>query len=418
MAEPVFTNDAVVLGVLMAILAFVFISSKSQHPFWKKFYTYVPTLLLCYFIPSIFNSLGIISGEESKLYFVASRYLLPTSLVLLTISIDLPEIKKLGPKALIMFFTGTLGIIIGGPLAILLVSTFAPDVIGGAGPDAVWRGLSTVAGSWIGGGANQAAMKEIFGVGDTVFSAMIAVDVIVANVWMAFLLYGAGIHERLDIWLQADTSAITELKEKIEAYRAQIIRIPDLTDAMTVMAVGFGITAIAHLGADTIAPAIQQHAPGLARFSLTSGFFWLIVLATSLALALSFTKARELEGIGASRYGSVFLYILVATIGMKMNILAIFENPGFFIVGLIWMAFHALLLIGVAKGIKAPFFFMAVGSQANVGGAASAPIVASAFHPSLAPVGVLLAVLGYAIGTYGAWICGILMQVSVPGVTQ
>jgi len=418
MAEPVFTNDAVVLGILMAILAFVFISSKSQHPFWKKFYTYVPTLLLCYFIPSIFNSLGIISGEESKLYFVASRYLLPTSLVLLTISIDLPEIKKLGPKALIMFFTGTLGIIIGGPLAILLVSTFAPDVIGGAGPDAVWRGLSTVAGSWIGGGANQAAMKEIFGVGDTVFSAMIAVDVIVANVWMAFLLYGAGIHERLDNWLQADTSAITELKEKIEAYRAQIIRIPDLTDAITVMAVGFGITAIAHLGADTIAPAIQQHAPGLARFSLTSGFFWLIVLATSLALALSFTKARELEGIGASRYGSVFLYILVATIGMKMNILAIFENPGFFIVGLIWMAFHALLLIGVAKGIKAPFFFMAVGSQANVGGAASAPIVASAFHPSLAPVGVLLAVLGYAIGTYGAWICGILMQVSVPGVTQ
>ena len=418
MAEPVFTNDAVVLGILMATLAFVFISSKSQHPFWKKFYTYVPTLLLCYFIPSIFNSLGIISGEESKLYFVASRYLLPTSLVLLTISIDLPEIKKLGPKALIMFFTGTLGIIMGGPLAILLVSAFAPDVIGGAGPEAIWRGLSTVAGSWIGGGANQAAMKEIFGVGDTVFSAMIAVDVIVANVWMAFLLYGAGSHGRRDNWVQADTSAITELKEKIEAYRAQIIRIPDLTDAIKVMAVGFGITAIAHLGADTIAPAIQQHAPGLARFSLTSGFFWLIVLATSLALALSFTKARELEGIGASRYGSVFLYVLVATIGMKMNILAIFENPGLFIVGLIWMAFHALLLIAVAKGIKAPFFFMAVGSQANVGGAASAPIVASAFHPSLAPVGVLLAVLGYAIGTYGAWICGILMQVSVPGVTQ
>ena len=418
MAEPVFTNDAVVLGILMATLAFVFISSKSQHPFWKKFYTYVPTLLLCYFIPSIFNSLGIISGEESKLYFVASRYLLPTSLVLLTISIDLPEIKKLGPKALIMFFTGTLGIIMGGPLAILLVSAFAPDVVGGAGPEAIWRGLSTVAGSWIGGGANQAAMKEIFGVGDTVFSAMIAVDVIVANVWIAFLLYGAGIHERLDNWLQADTSAITELKEKIEAYRAQIIRIPDLTDAIKVMAVGFGITAIAHLGADTIAPAIQKHAPGLVRFSLTSGFFWLIVLATSLALALSFTKARELEGIGASRYGSVFLYVLVATIGMKMNIMAIFENPGLFIVGLIWMAFHALLLIAVAKGIKAPFFFMAVGSQANVGGAASAPIVASAFHPSLAPVGVLLAVLGYAIGTYGAWICGILMQVSVPGVTQ
>ena len=410
MHRPFFTNDAIVFGILISILAFVFTTSKSENPFWKKFYKFIPTLLLCYFIPSIFNSFGIISGEESNLYFVASRYLLPTSLVLLTISIDLPEIKKLGPKAIIMFLTGTVGIILGGPLAILIVSSFAPDVVGGVGPDAVWRGLTTVAGSWIGGGANQAAMKEIFNVGDTLFSSMIAVDVIVANIWMAFLLYGAGINERIDAKFQADNSAITELKEKIEAYRAQILRIPDLTDTLKVMTVGFGVTAIAHLGADNIAPWISESAPWLAKFSLTSKFFWLIVLATTFALGLSFTKARELEGVGASRYGSLFLYILVATIGMKMNILAIFENPGLFIIGLIWIAFHAILLIVVAKLIRAPFFFLAVGSQANIGGAASAPIVASAFHPSLAPVGVLLAVLGYAIGTYAAWICGILMQ--------
>ena len=410
MAEPLITNDAVILGILMAILAFVFITEKSENPFWKKFYKFVPTLLLCYFIPSIFNSLGIFSGDASNLYFVASRYLLPTSLVLLTISIDLKEILKLGPKALIMFSTGTVGIIVGGPIAILVVSTFAPDVVGGAGPDAVWRGLTTVAGSWIGGGANQAAMKEIFTVGDDLFSAMIAVDVIVANVWLAFLLYGAGITDRIDHRLQADTSAIMELKEKIEAYRSEILRIPNLADTVKVMSVGFGVTALAHFGADLIAPWITQNAPGLAKFSLTSGFFWLIVLATTLALGLSFTKARELEGVGASRYGSVFLYVLVATIGMKMNVMAIFENPGLFLVGLIWISFHAILLITVAKLIKAPFFFMAVGSQANVGGAASAPIVASAFHPSLAPVGVLLAVLGYAVGTYGAWICGIIMQ--------
>ena len=414
MNTPLFTNDAIVFGILISILAFVFTTSKSENPFWKKFYKYIPTLLLCYFIPSIFNSLGIISGEESNIYFVASRYLLPTSLVLLTISIDLPEIKKLGPKAIIMFLTGTVGIILGGPLAILIVSSFAPDVVGGVGPDAVWRGLTTVAGSWIGGGANQAAMKEIFNVGDTLFSSMIAVDVIVANIWMAFLLYGAGINERIDAKFQADNSAITELKEKIEAYRAQILRIPDLTDTLKVMTVGFGVTAIAHLGADNIAPWITESAPWLAKFSLTSKFFWLIVLATTIALGLSFTKARELEGVGASRYGSLFLYILVATIGMKMNIMAIFENPGLFIIGLIWIAFHAILLIVMAKLIRAPFFFLAVGSQANIGGAASAPIVASAFHPSLAPVGVLLAVLGYAIGTYGAWVCGILLQTISP----
>tara|TARA_B100000676_G_scaffold21786_1_gene18814 strand:+ start:6342 stop:7586 length:1245 start_codon:yes stop_codon:yes gene_type:complete len=410
MVEPIFKNDAIVFGILMGILGFVFITSSSKHPFWKKFYKYIPGLLLCYFIPSIFNSLGIISGDSSNLYFVASRYLLPTSLVLLTISIDLHEIKKLGSKALIMFFTGTLGIIIGGPLAIIIVSALSPDIIGGSGADSVWRGLSTVAGSWIGGGANQAAMKEVFEVNDSIFSAMVAVDVIGANVWMAFLLYGTGINNKIDSWFQADATSINELKDKIEAYQAQILRIPNTSDTVKVLSVGFGITAFAHFGADIIAPTILQNAPWLSRFSLTSSFFWLIVLSTIISVALSFTKARELEGVGASRIGSVFIYILVATIGMKMNVMAVFDNPGLFIIGLIWMAIHAFILIAVAKIIKAPFFFLAVGSQANVGGAASAPVVASAFHPSLAPVGVLLAVLGYAIGTYGAWLCGILMQ--------
>ena len=412
MIDPVFTNDAIVFGILMSILGFVFITSTSKKPLWVKFYKYVPALLLCYFIPSIFNSLGIISGNSSNLYFVASRYLLPTSLALLTISIDLKEIRKLGSKALILFFTGTLGIIIGGPIAILIVLSINPALIAGSDIDSVWRGLSTVAGSWIGGGANQAAMKEVFQVDNEIFSAMVAVDVIVANIWMAFLLYGAGINDKIDNWLQADSSSIDVLKNKIEAYQAQIMKTPNTADTMRVLSIGFGITAVAHFGADLIAPWIFQNAPLLAKFSLTSKFFWLIVISTTLAVFLSFTKARELEGVGASRIGSVFIYILVATIGMKMNILAIFDNPGLFIVGLIWMMIHAGMLISVAKFIKAPFFFMAVGSQANVGGAASAPIVASAFHPSLAPVGVLLAVLGYAMGTYGAWLCGVLMQLS------
>lgn len=412
MINPVITNDAIVFGILMSILGFVFITSTSKKPLWVKFYKYVPALLLCYFIPSTFNSLGIISGNSSNLYFVASRYLLPTSLALLTISIDLKEIRKLGSKALILFFTGTLGIIIGGPLAILIVLSINPSLIAGSDIDSVWRGLSTVAGSWIGGGANQAAMKEVFQVDNEIFSAMVAVDVIVANIWMAFLLYGAGINDKIDNWLQADSSSINVLKNKIEAYQEQILKIPNTADTIRVLSIGFGITAVAHFGADLIAPWIFQNAPLLAKFSLTSKFFWLIVISTTLAVLLSFTKARELEGVGASRIGSVFIYILVATIGMKMNILAIFDNPGLFIVGLIWMMIHAGMLISVAKFINAPFFFMAVGSQANVGGAASAPIVASAFHPSLAPVGVLLAVFGYAMGTYGAWLCGVLMQLS------
>ena len=153
--------------------------------------------------------------------------------------------------------------------------------------------------------------------------------------------------------------------------------------------------------------------------SFGSGFFWLVVLATLFGVILSFTKYRKFEGVGASKMGSVFLYILVATIGMKMDIMELVANWGVFkfliLIGLIWIIVHAFVLFVVAKVIKAPFFYVAVGSQANVGGAASAPIVASAFSPSLAPVGVLLAVLGYAVGTFGAIICTIMMQALAGG---
>jgi uncharacterized membrane protein len=143
-------------------------------------------------------------------------------------------------------------------------------------------------------------------------------------------------------------------------------RIPNLTDLMVIVAIGIGFTGLAHIGADVIAPWVSENAPHLAKFSLTSKFFWLIVIATTGGLILSFTKFKEYEGAGASKVGSLFLYILVATIGMKMDALSILENPGLFLIGIVWMLIHVSVLLLVGKLIKAPFFFVAVGSQANV----------------------------------------------------
>ena len=132
--------------------------------------------------------------------------------------------------------------------------------------------------------------------------------------------------------------------------------------------------------------------------------------ATIIGVSLSFTKARSLTGAGSMKVGSVFIYVLVATIGMRMDITAIFRNTEFFLIGSIWMAIHISLLLAVAWLIKAPTFFIAVGSTANIGGAASAPVVATAFHPSLAPVGVLLAIVGYIVGTWAAMLTGYMMM--------
>src|SRR5690606_26961014 len=240
MHEPLITNDAVVLGLLMVILACVFKTASSEKPFWQKFYTYVPSLLLCYFIPSILNSTGIISGEQSGLYKIASRYLLPASLILLTLSIDLKAIMRLGPKAVIMFLAGTVGVIIVGPLSIMIVSLFNPELVGGVGADAVWRGMTTVAGSWIGGGANQAAMPYVFGCSAALFYMMVSVDVSVANVWSAELIYAAGRADQIDAAVKGDSAAIDEVKKRIEALRLRGMKTPKLADAMLIFGVGFG----------------------------------------------------------------------------------------------------------------------------------------------------------------------------------
>jgi uncharacterized membrane protein len=399
-------NDAVVLGLLVATLGVVFWTTSSTRPFWQRFYRYVPALVLCYFLPALYNSFGLIDGEQSKLYFIASRYLLPATLVLLTLAVDLPATLRLGPKALIMFFAGTLSVVLGGPIALLIWKAIAPATVDGE----LWRGMTAIAGSWIGGAANQAAMKEVFEIEPNIFGVMVAVDVLFASLWMAVLLWMAANQQRIDRRLNADTTAIAALSERMERLRLEHERIPSLADLMIMLALSFGATGLAHALAAPLAGAFTG-VEWAERLSLASEFFWIVVLATTFGLLLSFTKARQLEGAGASRLGSAFLYVLIATVGMQMDIGAVLTSPVLFGIGFTWIAFHAMVMLVVARLIKAPTFFLAVGSQANIGGAASAPVVAAAFHPSLAPVGVLLAVLGYALGTYGGWLAGQLMRI-------
>ncbi len=429
---PLLTNDTIVFGVLMICLGLIFFTSSKKTGFWKKFYKIVPALFMAYIVPAFLTTSGLISPEwitlnetgegvehSSNLYYMSSRYLLPAALVLMTLSIDLKAVFNLGPKALIMFFTGTVGIILGGPIAVLIIGSFSPETVGGEGADAVWRGLSTLAGSWIGGGANQTAMLEVYGYNQKLYGGMVFVDIVIANIWMAILLIGIGKSTKIDKWLKADTSAIESLKEKVSTYSKKVERNPSLTDLMILVAIAFGTVSIAHFGAGYLSVFFKDFVDSLAAgltknmFTfLSSSFFWMITITTLIGILLSFTKARTYEGAGASKFGSVFIYVLVASIGMKMDLALILDNTGLIAVGAVWMVIHAGLLILVAKLIRAPYFFLAVGSQANVGGAASAPIVAAAFHPSLATVGVLLAVFGYAIGTVGAILCTVLMQLA------
>jgi len=277
-----FTEDTVIFGLLALCLGFVFYTSSIKTGFWKKYYAIIPTVLMCYLLPSILASTGVIDEKSSQTYYIASRYLLPAALILMTLSIDLKAIINLGSKALIMFLTGTIGIIIGGPLAILIVSIFSPETLDGIGPDAVWRGLATIAGSWIGGGANQAAMLEVFEFNQEKYGGMVLVDIVVANLWMAIILLGVGKTKKIDAWLKADTSSIEALKTKVSEHTAKIARVTSLHDFMMLLFYAFAGVGLAHFLGNHFAEFLENTFEVIrdkekVLSSLGSKFLWMVV---------------------------------------------------------------------------------------------------------------------------------------------
>lgn len=411
-AGAIINNDIIVFGLIAATLGAIFWTSSSNLPWLKKFYSFVPALLLCYFIPGVYNTFGLIDGENTRLYNpIARDVFLPAALVLLTLSIDLKGILGLGWKMLAMYVAAVVSIMFGAVVAFWLMGFIHPETVAGG----TWGGMAALAGSWIGGGANMLAMKEIFEVDATTFGQFAVVDVGVGYVWMAVLIFFASRAPAMDKRSGADTTALDDLRDRVASYQAQHARIPALGDLMVMIGVAFGAVAISHAVAAPLADWFAANVGWSASVSLDKPFVWVVLLATFIGLGLSFTRARELEGVGASKWGSMFLYFLIACIGMQMDLLALLEKPWLFGLGVLWIGVHIVLLWLAGKLLRVPFFYFAIASQSNIGGPASAPVLASAFHPALAPVGVLLGTLGYAVGTGAAYVVGITLRAMAGG---
>jgi uncharacterized membrane protein len=382
-----------VLAVLLGVLGLLFLADR--HPVLQRFFRVVPLLVFVYFVPTVLSNLGVIP-LQSELYRFVRVYLLPASLVLLVLSVDLPAIARLGRNSVLVFLAGTAGIILGGPLAYLMLGWLVPAELG----DQAWKGLAALSGSWIGGSANFVAIGQSVGAHDSTLSMLVVVDVGVSNVWTAVLLSFAGRELKMDARAGADRSTLDAVRHEVERLQAESARPASLADLLWMLGLAVGVTVAC--------TAIAAKLPDLG--TMVTGFTWVVLLVTTVGVALSFTPARRLEGAGASRVGSVFLYLLVTTIGAQAEFRRLLDAPALVAVGAVWMAFHAAVILGARRLLKAPIFFAAVGSQANVGGTASASVVAAAFHPALAPVGVLLAVLGYVLGTYGGLLCAVLLE--------
>ena len=378
-----FVYLAVVLGVIFWL---------SRLPALSRIFKVTPAIIYAYFVPTLSTTFGI-TPMSSPTYDWMVRYLLPFSLMLLMVTVDVRAILRLGGMALIMMLTGTLGIVIGGPIALALLGTWLPSD--------TWLGLAALSGSWIGGTANMVAIAESVGTPDSLLGPIIVVDTVVGYGWMGILLFFSAWQTRYDRRIGARTAAIEAVNRSL-AEQDRKRRPTEIADMAMILAIGLGGAFLCILDGDRL--------PRLGDPTIISHTTWAVVLATTLGLALSFTPMSRIEEAGGSRIGYVALYLLLTAIGAQADLKAVLEVPLYLAVGAIWIAIHAFGLLLVSRWVKAPLFFVATGSMANVGGAVSAPIVASVYHPALAPVGLLMGVSGYIIGIYAGLVCAWLLS--------
>lgn len=363
-------------GIFCALLfiegTILFLSERREC---EKLFRFPPPLFWIYFLPMIFSGLGILP-QQHAIYPRITSTVLPAGLILLLVSTDIKAILKLGRPALLMMLTGSAGIMIGAPLVVMLFKPWLPA-------DA-WSGFGALSASWIGGSANMIAVKEAIHTPDSVFFPMIVVDTVVAYSWMGLLILLEGFQKIYDKKNRSDRRVVEALARKTASAETstQKIRFQYLP---LIFAVAFGGAWISN---------------GLAGILGNGSFAWTIILASTLGILLSLTSLRRLESHGASRAGYLFLYLVLTSIGARASLSGIFSAPILIVAGIVLILIHAVFLLIVSRAVRIPLCLVAAASQANIGGPASAPIVAAVYEPALAPVGLLLGILGNVMGTY------------------
>ncbi|NND70777.1 MAG: DUF819 family protein [Rhodothermales bacterium] len=389
---PLISEPTTVFAFLIGTLAVLY--WLNTLPALRSFFKILPPVIWAYFLPMIASTMGVIPSDSPTYSWIA-KYLLPFSLFLLMMTTDLPSVVKLGRIAIIMMLAGTLGIVVGGPIAYAIMSGFLP-------PEA-WKDLATLSGSWIGGTANMVAIQQSVGLQD--LGPIIVVDTVVGYGWMGVLLFFGAFQERFDRWNLADRSILDGVLDRVNlaGTSTKSITLPSLS---FILGLGFVATVIS-IRIGGVLPAVGNP-------SVISQTTWAVLVVVTVGIVLSFSPLQKLEEYGASKIGYLALYLLLTSIGARADVSAIAEAPQLMVAGAIWLTIHVAILLAAARIFRAPLFFVATGSMANIGGAASAPVVAGAYIPSMAPVGLLMGVAGYVLGIYAALFCAwILGQLSL-----
>lgn len=360
----------------------------------RRVFDIAPSMFWIYFLPIVASNLKLIPNQ-SGVYDSIQSYVLPACLILLLLSVDMRAIWRLGGTALAVMLAGSLGILVGGPIVLLLFGPLLPPAFAAE----AWRGFGCLSASWTGGSANMIAVRDCNATPGHIFAPMQVVDTIVPYVWMGTLIFFSSHQRAFDRWNKSRME-LTEHLSRRAGDQSRTQRPLTVTSVAMLFLAAVGGTLIA-VRVGGLLPAVPN---------MIAAKAWVIIVASILGVALSFTPARRLEEAGASRLGYFLLYLVLTSIGAQTRVVDLGTVPVLIAAGLVWVLIHALFTLVAGRLLHAPMALQAAASQANVGGVASAPVVAGVYDPALAPVGLLLAIFGNVIGTYIGVLCSSLCR--------
>jgi uncharacterized membrane protein len=393
--EALISSPIGVLAVLCAVAAFFFLLAQVTD---AKLFKYVPPLLFIYATPVFLNNFDVIPSQ-SVIYTGLSQFALPVFIVLMLIKVNVPAVIRVMGKGVLVMLMGTAGVVVGGVVAYVLVHQWLSD-------DA-WRGFGALAGSWIGGTANMLATKEMLEASEAQLGLAVIADNVVYVVWLPLLLMSRDYAEQFNRWARVPEDRLRAMDEAA-AIHAEDELPPTMPQYLYLAAIVFGITAIGHAIAPPAASWIASASPQLAGvFSETTTR---ILLVTTLALILSTTAASRLPN--STAIGTALVYVFVAGMGARASVAGLAEAPAFVLGAFIWIFIHGLFCLAGAWLFRVDVHSVAIASAANIGAAASAPIVAAHHRPNLVPASILMALLGYALGNYLAPLTGQLARIA------
>ena len=385
------TNGFTYIAVLIFLAAMLVWLQKYTK---SQFFDFVPPIVLLYLITMILCTCNVWDLAATKpAYSALKNNILYAMIFLMLLRCDIRKILKLGPKMLGGFFAASVSIGLGFIITYAIMHT-------ALGTEA-WKALGALCGSWMGGSGNMIAVQAAFDIGEADMAYALVVDSIDYSIWVMFLLWIINFAAKFNKWVKADTSVLDEVSKRLEEDAKandkpitfiDIIFLLGLSLVISAVGQNFGITA-------------NGFAPWLDKAT------WTVLFVTVSGLVCAVTPIGKMAG--TQELSNVMLYSVVALLASRASFLELTDAPIWIAAGFMILAIHGIIMVVLAKIFKLDMFTCGVASLANIGGSASAPILAGAYSGSLVPVGVLMALMGYVIGTGGGILVAKIMSMFV-----